>query len=322
MNIQYLDTNIQQRIDEKLKRLQKLRPLPSSAVQKLRQRFQVEMTYNSNGIEGNSLTLKETFWVINEGITVKGKPLKDHLEAKDHYEALDFVYELIKPTQKPTLSENLIRTLHGLVMKKTDEQWAGKYRTSNVVIGGADHTPPDVSLVPSQINDLITWFKEKRRKLHPVELAAILHHKIVYIHPFFDGNGRTARLAMNIFLMRKGYPLTIVLKNDRKKYYQVLGQADKQSYSPLVKFIARSVERSLDIYLKTLTPIDKKREKFLPLSEISKKTPYSAEYLNLLARIGKLEAHKETRNWLTTIEAVKRYIKNRKRQKKLNSWFK
>lgn len=315
--MQYLDPNIQQRIDEKLKRLQKLRPLPSSAVQKLRQQFQVEMTYNSNGIEGNSLTLKETFWVINEGVTIKGKPLKDHLEAKDHYEALDFVYELVKPSGKPTLSENLIRTLHSLVMKKTDEEWAGKYRTSNVVIGGADHKPPDVGLVPSQMNDLINWFKDERKKLHPVELAAILHHRIVYIHPFFDGNGRTARLAMNIFLMRKGYPLTIVLKNDRKKYYQVLSRADKKDYIPLVKFTAQNMERSLDIYLKTLTPAGKKREKFLPLSKIRKKTLYSAKYLNLLARLGKLEAHKEGRNWLTTIEAVKRYIKNRKRQRKI-----
>lgn len=311
----YLDLNLQQRIDDKLKRLQELRPLPLSALKKLRQQFQIEMTYNSNSIEGNSLTLKETFLVINEGITIKGKPLKDHLEAKDHHEALEFVYELVQPDKKSTLSENLIRNLHCLVMKKTDEEWAGRYRLSNVIIAGADHKPPDASLVPTKMANLINWFQENKKKLHPIELASLLHHKIVYIHPFFDGNGRTARLIMNIILMRKSYPLAIILKNDRKKYYQVLSQADKKNYSPLVKFTSQSVERSLDIYLKTLTPVSYKREKFLPLAKISKKTSYSAKYLNLLARLGKLEAHKEGRNWLTSTEAVKRYLKNRKRQR-------
>ena len=231
------------RIDQKLARLQKLRPLPKTAVRKLREKFQLEMTYNSNAIEGNRLTLKETFWVISEGLTVKNKPLKDHLEAKDHYEALEYLYELVRPQNQPTISEKLTRDLHSLVMKKTDEDWAGRYRQSNVFITGADYTPPDSSTVPSAMAQLINWFGQNRRKLHPIELAARLHHRLVFIHPFLDGNGRTARLLMNVVLMKKGYPLSIIAKTDREKYYQVLRQADKKNCLPLIRFVARSAER-------------------------------------------------------------------------------
>lgn len=311
----YLNKNLQARIKEKLKKLNKLRPLPPSAVKKIKKQFQIEMTYNSNSIEGNSLTLKETFLVINEGITVKGKPLKDHLEAKNHYEALEYLSDLVKKGKKQTISEKLIRELHQLITKETEKEWAGKYRNSNVIIAGAKHIPPDALDVPKEMSKLMDWLKENKKKLHIVELTALLHHKLVYIHPFFDGNGRTARLAMNLLLMQQGYPLVVILKNDRKKYYQVLSKADKKEFAPLVSFIARNVERSLDIYLKTLSPISKKGEKYLPLSEIARQTPYSAKYLNLLVRHGKLEAYKQERIWLTTKEAVERYIKNRERKR-------
>lgn len=307
---------IYDRITQKLVKLESLRPLPVSAVQKLKEQFEVEMTYNSNAIEGNSLTLKETYLVINEGITIKGKPLKDHLEAKDHHEALEFLYELIGRDSKPTLSEHLIRTLHQLIVRKTDEEDAGRYRTSEVLIGGADHVPPNAMRVPHEMRKLITWFIREKKRFNPIELSALLHHKLVYIHPFYDGNGRTARLVMNVVLMREGFPLVVILKNDRKKYYRVLDRADKGDYSPLVRFIASAVERSLDIYLRVLTPASEITEKYLPLAIISKKGPYSAKYLNLLIRQGKLEAHKQGRNWFTSTEAVQRYIAGRERMRK------
>lgn len=304
------------RLEEKLTRLNKLRPLPKSAVQKLREKFQIEMTYNSNAIEGNSLTLKETFLVINEGITIKGKPLKDHLEAKDHHVALEYLYDLVDKDKKHTISEMLIRNLHQIIIQETDKEWAGRYRNANVIICGAKHTPPDALQVPQKMRDLITWLNTQKGKTNIIELSALLHHKLVHIHPFFDGNGRTARLTMNLLLMKAGYPLVIILKNDRKKYYDVLDKADSSKYESLVKFIAQSIERSLDIYLKTLTPGTQKQEKFLTFAEISKTVPFSAKYLNLLARQGKLEAHKEGRNWLTSKEATERYLKNRTRQRK------
>ncbi len=315
--MQYIDAKIARRLEEKLKKLNDLRPLPPSAVKKLQEQLRIEMTYNSNAIEGNSLTLKETFLVINEGITVKGKPLKDHLEAKDHNAALEYLYDLVEYGKQHTISERLIRALHQLIMRETDEEWAGRYRNSNVIIGGAEHTPPDALDVPKKMQELIKWIAKNRKNFHIIELASILHHKLVYIHPFFDGNGRTARIMMNLLLMQNGFPLVIVLKNDRKKYYDVLSRADKEDYVLLVRFIAQAIEHSLDLYLKTLTPIGKKREKYLPLSELARQTPYSAKYLNLLIRQGKLEAHKEKRNWLATKEAVERYVKTRERRREI-----
>ncbi len=313
----YLSSVVKKRLEEKLAKLNKLRPLPKSAVQKLREKFQIEMTYNSNAIEGNSLTLKETFLVINEGITVKGKSLKDHLEAKDHHAALEYLYDYIDKNKRHTFSEILVRNLHRIIVQETDKEWAGRYRNASVVIAGARHTPPDALDVPQKMRDLMQWLFSQKNKMHIVELSAVFHHKFVHIHPFFDGNGRTARLAMNLFLMSSGYPLVVILKNDRKKYYDVLDKADRGTYEPLVQFVAQSVERSLDIYLKTLTPVTQKQEKFVTLRDVAKRTPFSAKYLNLLARQGKLEAYKEGRNWLTSREAVERYITNRTRQRKI-----
>lgn len=312
-----LDVQLRARIDEKLAKLNSLRPLPSSAVAKLREQFAIEMTYNSNAIEGNSLTFKETAWVIKDGLTIKGKPLKDHLEARDHYDALDYLYELVEKGSRTTISESLVRNLHKLVVRETESEEAGSYRKTDVMITGSDHTPPDSSEVPFAMNDLITWARDNIRSLHPIEFAALLHHKLVYIHPFVDGNGRTARLTMNLVLLNRGYPLVVILKNDRRKYYRVLAQADKGEYLALVRFVAQAVERSLNIYLKTLSPEKESDKKYLSLSVLATQTIYSQKYLNLLARFGKIEAHKEKRIWVTTQEAIERYIKGRQRQRGL-----
>ncbi|MBU4338848.1 Fic family protein [Patescibacteria group bacterium] len=312
--MQYLDKKIQKRIDDKLALLNSLRPLPVSAVKKLREQFEIEMTYNSNAIEGNSLTLKETYLVINEGLTIKGKPLKDHLEAKSHKEALDYLYELVDKNN--TISERFIRSLNQIVMQNIDREWAGKYRNSAVIIGGSDHKPPEALEIPKLMENLMDWIRANKKIIHPVEIAGILHHKLVFIHPFFDGNGRTSRLAMNIILMQSGFPLVIILKNDRKKYYQTLAFADKNDYVPFVNFIARAVERTLDIYLKILMPDKKNKEKFVFLADLAKKTKFTEKYLNLLARSGKLEAHKDGRNWLSSEDALNRYMNSRERKRK------
>lgn len=317
MTTKYLNHQIQTRLEDKLKQLNSKRPLPPEVVKKLNEQFALEMTYNSNAIEGNSLTLKETAWVIQDGLTIKGKPMKDHLEARDHYAALSYLYELIEHDANQTVSEVLIRTIHQLVVRETEQQTAGSYRTGNVMITGSDHTPPDVSILPGLMHDLIRWIGTNQKILHPVELAAIVHHKLVSIHPFVDGNGRTARVMMNLLLLQQGYPLVIVLKNDRKKYYQALNKADHGDYSSFVRFTAQAVERSLNVYIKTVAPSNKQSEKYLPLFEIAKTTPYSGEYLNLLARTGKIEAHKEKRNWVTTQSAIERYMRERERQRKM-----
>lgn len=311
----YLSKTILNRLEEKRKLLNSMRPLPAVAVRKLKEHFEVEMTYNSNAIEGNSLTLRETFLVLNEGITIKGKPLKDHLEATNHKEALDFLYDMVGYKKKITFSEHLIKNLHQLITQNIEKGWAGRYRNTLVRITGTPHQPPNALNVPSLMNDLVRWVGDQQGKMHIVELSAILQHRFVHIHPFFDGNGRTARLIMNVLLLQKGYPLAIILKNDRKRYYRVLQEADKGNYKPLVEFVAKATERSLDIYIDTLMPSSKTKEKYITLAAAAKKSPYSAKYLNLLVSKGLLEAHKEGRNWVTTGKAILKYRENRQRKR-------
>lgn len=308
----YLSKKTIKSLDEKLKALNKLRPISKITLQKIREQFQIEMTYNSNAIEGNTLTMQETFWVIQEGITIKGKPLKDHLEAKDHKEALEFLYDLIEKDKKITISEHLIRELHNLVVNKTQSDIAGKYREGNVIITGSKHTPPDGFEVPIKMQELITWFSKNKNKYHVVELSALIHHKLVHIHPFEDGNGRVSRLVMNLLILKAGYPLAIILKNDRARYYRVLSEADEENYTGVCELVAQSILRSLNIYLKILIPKKKQKEQYLSLEELSKDSKYSATYLRKLATQGKLEAFKEGRNWLSSKKALEDYINSTK----------
>lgn len=306
--VQYLSKNTVQTLESKFKELKSLRPISLTVFNKIREQFQIEMTYNSNAIEGNSLTLKETFWVIQEGLTIKGKPLKDHLEAKNHKEALEFLYELTDSKKQNTVSEHLIRELHQLIVQDSQRDIAGKYRDGNVYISGADHRPPSPIEVPIKMHELIKWLNQNKTKYHIVELAALLHHKMTNIHPFWDGNGRVSRLVMNILILNAGYPLAVILKNDRKRYYRVLALADKGQYKPICEFIAQTVVRSLNIYLKVLNPTKAKNKQLISLKELSKNSKYSAAYLRKLATQGKIEAVKERRNWLSTKEALKNYM--------------
>ncbi|MEM2145199.1 MAG: Fic family protein [Candidatus Jordarchaeaceae archaeon] len=313
----YIEPNLNRRIKEKVKKLKALRPLPPSAVNKLKEQFEIELTYHSDAIEGNRLTEKETFWVIKEGLTIKGKPLKDHLEAIGHKDALDYIYSLTKKKGEEIFTEHNIRMIHQLIMKRVDSQWAGKYRNGPVKITGSKYVPPESQKIPYLMRNLVLWIRKNPENLSVIELAALAHFKIVHIHPFFDGNGRLARLLMNIILLRAAYPIAVVLKFDRARYYRLLALADKGQFQPFINFIGRVVERSLDLYLKALEPIKKKKsEKYISLAEATKGTPYSQEYLSLLARRGKIEAFKIQRNWVTTREAMNRYIKEIRNKKK------
>lgn len=304
------------RIDQKHGIIQSQRPLSKSLVEKLKEQLSIDLTYNSNAIEGNKLTLKETYLVINDGLTVKGKSLKDHLEAKNHHEAIHFLYELIEHEKKHTISEHLIRSLQQMIIKDIEDSEAGSYRKGSVMISGSSHRPPPPYEVPKLMEELIVWARNNQKKMHPVVMAALAHHKLVHIHPFTDGNGRTARLFMNLILMQKGYPLVIILKNDRKKYYRALEKADKGKTDDMEKFVAQAVERSMNIYLKAIQSGSKKDEQLVLLSELAKGSKFSEKYLNLLARSGKLEAHKEGRNWLSSQKALSAYLENRERKRK------
>jgi len=306
-----LRKNLQKFLEDKLSLLNKKRPLSSAVAQKLRERFEVEMTYNSNAIEGNTLTLKETYWVIQQGITVKGKPLKDHLEAKNHKEALDFLYDLVSQRKKITISEHLIKNLHSIILEDIDKKIAGIYRKTDVFITGSDHKPPSAIEVSAKMGELISWSNKNHNKMDIVEFATVFHHKFVQIHPFQDGNGRTGRLLMNIFLMQTGYPLTIIQNNDRQKYYRVLALADQGKLEPLVNFIAQAALRSLTIYLDAIMPVTQK-DNLITLAEATRYCNYSQAYLGKLAKEGRLEAVKLKRNWMTTKKAVEKYVKSQK----------
>lgn len=307
-----LPAHFHELLEEKLKKLNTLRPISAALLLKLKERFEIEMTYNSNAIEGNTLTLKETYWVIQQGITVKGKPLKDHLEAKNHQEALEYLYELVRHGASHTVSEHLVKSLHTLVIQDIDRNIAGKYREVDVFITGTEHKPPSALEVPHLIRSLMEWTRKNHKKMNAVEFATMFHHKFVHIHPFQDGNGRVGRLLMNIFLMQHGFPLTIIQKNDRQKYYRVLAVADKNNYKPLALFIAQAVLRSLNIYLDVLTPA-RQKENLITLAEATKYCQYSQAYLGKLAKEGKLEAIKVKRNWLTTKKAVMEYVRRHKK---------
>lgn len=303
-----LDSTIYQRIISKKKKLDGLRPLSKSLVNRLREQVIIEWTYNSNAIEGTSLTLRETELVIEHGLTIKGKPLKEHFEAINHKEAILFLEELIKKG-KFKINCLLIRQIHQLILKNIDKESAGKFRETKVRITGSEHIPPLPSEIPIKMRQFEKWLKDKRNKSNLIDYAAISHFKLVDIHPFIDENGRAARLLMNLVLMDKGYPPTIILKSDRVKYYRTLDLAHKGELEPFVDFIGRNIERTLTWYIDAVLPERKKSasEKWQILSELSPKTPYSQEYLSLLARRGKIEAVKKRKNWYSNLEAIKEY---------------
>lgn len=308
-----LKASLQELLDEKLAQLSDQRPISPVLLQKLKQQFQVEMTYNSNGIEGNTLTLNETYWVFQEGITVKGKSLKEHLEVKDHKRALELLYRLVENPTDLDFNDKLIKELHQAVIELSEEVDDYDYRQTDVFIAGSDHKPTSPLAISDEMKELLQWAQREKHQYHIIEFAAIFHHRFAQIHPFLDGNGRTARLLMNLFLMREGFPLVIILKNDRQKYYRVLRQADGGRLKGLIQFVGQAALRSLNIYLDTITPA-KEKDDFISLAEATKYCDYSQEYLSKLAKEGRLDAHKKSRNWVTTKSAVEEYVKKHGRK--------
>lgn len=298
-----LDGRVHDRILYKKKSLDAHRPLPKSIVRKIQQQMMVEYIYNSNAIEGNTLKLRETQLILEKGITIGGKSLREHLEVKNHPRAIRYIEKLTKRA----LKEQDILTLHQIVTRDIEDD-TGRYRTSEVRIAGADFTPPPAYEIPFLTKELIGWYNRNPEELRPIELASLLHHRLVYIHPFHDENGRVARLLMNLSLIRGGYPIAVILNVDRKKYYDTLRKADDGDPAPFVNFVAAAVERSLDLYLRALEPTEKK-DKLVTLAAASKESPYSAEYLSLLARKRRIAAIKIGRKWMITKRELQQYLR-------------
>ena len=228
-------------IDALKARLDRIRPLAPDLVENLREVYNIRLTYHSNAIEGNTLTQSETQIVIEKGITIGGKPLKDHLEAINHVEAIDFIRDLA--IDERAITEWDIRQIHGLVCK--GDRNAGAYRTVNVMAAGSNYRYPDAIMVPELMQGFGDWL-HSNPALHPVEIATEIHYRLVTIHPFQDGNGRTARLLMNLSLLRSGYPIAVIKTEDRSAYIDaIVAWQSGSDDANLKEMITKCVESSL-----------------------------------------------------------------------------
>jgi Fic family protein len=238
-------------IDKKKKLLSKYREFDSF---RIAQALELEYTFESNRIEGNTLTLKETDLVINEGLTISGKSMREHLEAINHKEAIDYIKYLID--KNSDISEREILCLHNLILRGIDPNNAGKYRTVQVMIKGSEHMPPAPYLVAKQMEDLLLWYHSNKNQLHPVVLAAEMHERLVTIHPFIDGNGRTSRLIMNLILLKHGYTIANIKgdSENRMAYYSSLEKAQtKEDKDEFIELVAQYEHTAIDRYLNIIS---------------------------------------------------------------------
>jgi Fic family protein len=276
-----MNQKLYSQLDHKKGRLDGFRPLPPELVTNLDEWFRVELTYTSNAIEGNTLTRSETALVVEKGITVKGKTLVEHLEAINHAHAIDYVKGLVGK-RRQELTRGDILDIHSLVLQKINDTSAGRYREVDVELAGIDFELPNHLQVPNLMEDFLAWLTGDNSD-HPVKVAADAHLKLVTIHPFIDGNGRTARLLMNLLLMQEGYPPALVRKEDRNDYIDSIGLAQQMNDSDFYyELIAQSVERSIDVYLKALNPEKDQRfrmpdnKKLLRIGELASLTGETA----------------------------------------------
>ena len=258
--------NIEKAIKLK-KELDALRPLNEEAEKRVMQKFRLDWNYHSNHLEGNSLTHGETKALILFGITAQGKPLKDHFEITGHNEAINWVVDVVK--QKTPLTEKFIRELHKLILKNPYEVDAitpeGEPTKKKINVGQYKEVPNHVitstgekfyfaspAETPAMMHDLVQWYSEELKKtdLNPILLAALFHYKFIRIHPFDDGNGRTARILMNFILMQFDYPPVIIKTEDKENYFSVLRQADADILEPFIEYIAQNLNHSLDIMIR------------------------------------------------------------------------
>ena len=238
-------------LDEKTKRAMSYLPLPKELSVNLDQWFAIELAYTSNALEGNTLTRQETALILEKGLTVGGKTLNEHLEAKNHAQALSFIKSLVN---QPGVKEEDILHIHFLILNHIDDPNAGRYRTVPVRISGSTTILPNPLKVPELMAGFFQWLETDNE--HPVKRAALAHYKLLTIHPFSDGNGRTTRLLMNLLLLQAGSPMAIISPVDRLAYINSLEMAQTGgSLDPFLRLIYQAVEYSLDIYLKSYNEI-------------------------------------------------------------------
>lgn len=243
-----------QQADTLKAQLKQARPLNTEALQKIQQALEIEYTYESNRIEGNTLSLQETAMIVNEGITLSGKSMREHLEAINHAQAVEFIKEIARNDIE--ISERTIKEIHAIILHGINKEQAGKYRDVPVMIVGSKHLPPQPYLIQPQMEQFIREYQQMEQdNVHPILIAAFLHYQLVKLHPFIDGNGRTSRLLMNLYLISKAYTL-VSLKGDNEAkqiYYTALEQNHTENKNePFNLLVAQSVVNSLTDYLKII----------------------------------------------------------------------
>ena len=266
LEFEFNKTDIIKNVDALKKQVDAMRPLPADVEGKVMQKLRLDWNYHSNAIEGNRLNYGETVAFLMEGITAKGKPLKDHLDIRGHNDAINFLLEIVKDTR--SISEADIRALHKMILVEPYDSPAttvdGLPTTKRIALGEYKTSPNHVKTSTGEIHyyaspeetaakmhDLMDWYEEVRKSdVSPIIIAALFHHKFVAIHPFDDGNGRLSRILMNLILMQSGYPPVVVKMDDRTNYYSLLNRADVGDSWHFVEYIAELMQNSLQLYLK------------------------------------------------------------------------
>ncbi len=324
-------------LSEKKRKLDLLKPLPLELVRSLEEWLKVELTYSSNAIEGNTLTRIETAEVIEKGVgaIISGKPLKDQLEAINHANAVEFIKKLSTERKgHQFITEQDILDIHKIVLAGIQDEWAGKYRRTEVFIRGSDAEFPMPNQISQKMKEFIKWLEGQQGE-HPVKVAADVHYKFVSIHPFIDGNGRTTRLFMNLILLLNGYPMAIIRNEDRTQYLASFDIArNKNDLQPFSKLVYTAVEGSLDIYLDaaegkqpnlkefSLVVTSKGDEKsLLKIGELAKESGETIHTLRFWTKEGLLEVKEHTKSGyqLYSVNAIGKikYIRRLQQEKRL-----
>ncbi|EKE15466.1 MAG: Fic [uncultured bacterium] len=308
--------NLFRNLTKKKQKLDKLSSLRKEVLIEIEEWLKVELTYSSNAIEGNTLTRKETAEVLKKGITavISGKPLRDQIEAINHAKAIDFVKNLaVRIKEHKEIKEEDINNIHRIILTGIDDPWAGRYRETEVFIKGSNVELPQPIKVPYLMDEFIQWLSTQG-KVNPVKIAADAHYKLVSIHPYVDGNGRAARLLMNLILVINGYPMAIIKNEERIQYLDSLEEAQlKEKFDSYYNLVGASVNRSLNAYINAASnklilpafekkPISKYKSKrefaayseLLKIGELAKKTKETIHTLRYWTKMGLLKVTKHT----------------------------
>ncbi len=297
-----IDPRLAERLAQKKSLLDSYRPLPQDTVRRLNEDLRVFLTYHSNAIEGNTLTLRETQMVIEYGVTVEGHPLREYLEATNHAEAYSHLTNLVEKSE--SITRETILMLHSIVMDKILSSH-GQFRKVPVYIRGSNMTPPPASQVETLMDEWLTWVKGEGKSYEPVIRAVIAHHGFEAVHPFEDGNGRVGRLLLNLMLMREGYPPALILRDARIRYLHALDEANTGNYNLLANVVGQGVEAGLDLYLEACA--SSPEIVYHSLSVLAKVSGYSVDYLGWLVRKGRIDGVKRGRIWYSTEAAIEQY---------------